>query len=98
MRSEQKTVIKAIVDKSTARVSSIAQTERTRAKSSKALEHADYLKGKGHEVEYVVSLSPDHDIVDICDDLHGVYSNPPPEGFPPYHPNCICKLTTRIKQ
>lgn len=42
-----------------------------------------------------VSLSPAHNVTDICDSLHGVYKAEE-APLPPFHPNCLCITETKL--
>jgi len=71
-KREQETVTRAIIDKATRKVSSIAQTEKTRAGSVKTEKKIEKIERAGKVAIVTIALSGAHNIIDICDDMAGV--------------------------
>lgn len=73
----------------------IARTETNRAYTKAS---ANFYKNKSWVSEVNVTLSPEHDEEDECDDLAdgGPYSPDEADGLIPAHPHCMCSLTPVI--
>lgn len=73
----------------------LARTETNRAYTQAS---ATFYQNKPWVSEVDVTLSPDHDTADECDDLAdaGPYSPQEADGLIPAHPHCMCSLTPRI--
>lgn len=73
----------------------IARTETNRAYTQAS---ANFYKEKPWVESVDVTLSPDHDVADECDDLAdgGPYTPEQADGLIPAHPHCMCTLTPRI--
>lgn len=73
----------------------LARTETNRAYNQAA---ANFYQNKPWVSEVDVTLSPDHDVEDDCDDVvdNGPYTPDEAEGLLPVHPHCMCSLTPRI--
>lgn len=90
--NQQKLAMSRAMNAQSARVAATAQTEFAEAARRANIKKLDKFKRKGIKVKITISLSPAHDIIDICDDLHGTYNTEtlPAEGLPPYHRLCQC--------
>ncbi len=73
----------------------LARTETNRAYTQAS---SNFYQNKPWVSEVDVTLSPDHDVTDECDDLAdaGPYSPEEADGLIPVHPHCMCSLTPRI--
>ena len=73
----------------------LARTETNRAYTQAS---ANFYKNKPWVSEVNITLSPDHDEEDECDDLAdaGPYSPEDADGLIPAHPHCMCMLTPVI--
>jgi len=73
----------------------LARTETNRAYTQAS---ANFYQNKPWVSEVDVTLSPDHDVPDECDDLAegGPYTPDEAQGLIPAHPHCMCMLTPRI--
>ncbi len=73
----------------------LARTETSRAYTQAS---AQFYQNKPWVSEVDVTLSPNHEVEDECDDLAdgGPYSTDEAEGLLPVHPHCMCSLTPRI--
>lgn len=73
----------------------LARTETNRAYTQAS---ANFYQDKPWVSEVDVTLSPDHDTPDDCDDVAdaGPYSPEEADGLIPVHPHCMCSLTPRI--
>ncbi len=73
----------------------LARTETNRAYTQAS---SNFYQNKPWVSEVDVTLSPDHDVADECDDLAdgGPYSPEEADGLIPVHPHCMCSLTPRI--
>ncbi len=73
----------------------LARTETNRAYTQAS---ANFYQNKPWVSEVDVTLSPDHDVTDDCDDVaeNGPYTPEEAQGLVPVHPHCMCSLTPRI--
>jgi len=73
----------------------LARTETNRAYTQAS---ANFYSNKPWVSEVDITLSPDHDVVDECDDLAdaGPYTPEEAGSLIPAHPHCMCSLTPRI--
>ena len=95
--TQTRVAYESVMRKQLSKISGTIQTEMIRAKN-----FVEHNKGKvlalNKKVQVMVriTLNPAHDIIDICDDMHGVYTW---EVYlndyfpPPYHKNCRCYIT-----
>jgi len=97
-KTQTRVAYESVMRKQLSKISGTVQTEMMRAKN--LVEHTKgklLALNKGVQVMVRINLNPAHDIIDICDDMHGYYtweeySN---DYFPPpYHKNCRCYITT----
>lgn len=73
----------------------LARTETNRAYTQAS---ANFYQNKPWVSEVDVTLSPEHDVEDDCDDVAdaGPYSPEDAADLVPVHPHCMCSLTPRI--
>ncbi len=73
----------------------LARTETNRAYTQASV---NFYKNKPWVSEVNITLSPDHDEEDECDDLadEGPYSPEEADGLIPAHPHCMCMVTPVI--
>ena len=95
--TQTRVAYESVMRKQLSKISGTVQTEMMRAKN-----FVEHNKGKvlalNKKVQVMVriTLNPAHDIIEICDDMHGVYTW---EVYlndyfpPPYHKNCGCYIT-----
>lgn len=73
----------------------LARTETSRAYTQAS---SQFYQNKPWVESVDVTLSPDHEVEDECDDLAdgGPYTPEEADGLIPAHPHCMCSLTPRI--